>query len=367
MVSQNIILRFFTMGICVSLLAACASSGNKRAQNPAAAPPAPIQTVPTLPDSDSIENSRTPPAALRSRLFDLWREFPGTTGIAVRRIDGDWAISYRGDQYFPQQSVSKLWVALALLDKVDRGEVSLDDQLRIGPEDLTLFYQPLAARVQREGGIIETVGTLLDMAITRSDNSANDALLRHIGGPQAVRSFIDRNNLGRIRFGPGERLLQSQIAGIPWRQDLSSGRAFQAERARQPIEQRRAALNAYLADPIDGASPDDIAMALTRLARGGLLSAQSTKLILDTMRRTRSGPQRLKGGVPADWDFLHKTGTGQDLPPISTGYNDIGIMTAPDGTRYAVVVMLADTTASVPQRMALMQRVSRAIADNHRR
>jgi beta-lactamase class A len=64
---------------------------------------------------------------------------------------------------------------------------------------------------------------------------------------------------------------------------------------------------------------------------------------------------------------LHKTGTGQDLPPVSTGYNDIGIMTAPDGTRYAVVVMLANTTASIPQRMTLMQRVSRAVADNHSR
>lgn len=367
MLSRTFILRFFSISLITSLLAACVSNGNQRSQNTTSTQPPPVQTVQTVPDISRAENSRTPPAALQSRLFDLWREFPGKTGIAVRRIDGDWALSHRGDQYFPQQSVSKLWVALTLLDKVDRGEVSLDDQIRIGPEDLTLFHQPLASRVQREGGIIETARTLLDLAITRSDNSANDALLRHAGGPQAVRRFIDRNNLGRIRFGPGERLLQSQIAGIPWRQNLSSGRAFQAERARQPLDQRRAALNDYLADPIDGASPDAIAMALSRLARGELLSPQSTKLILDTMSRTRSGPRRLKGGVPEGWGFLHKTGTGQDLPPISTGYNDIGIMTAPDGTRYAVVVMLANTTASIPQRMTLMQRVSRAVADNHRR
>ena len=367
MFSRISILRCVSVGFCLSLLSACASSNNLRSQNSAATLPPPVQTVQTVPNINRPEYAKTPPAALRSRLFDLWREFPGKTGIAVRRIDGDWALSHRGDQYFPQQSVSKLWVALTLLDKVDRGEVSLDDQIRIGPEDLTLFHQPLASRVRREGGIIETARTLLDLAITRSDNSANDALLRHAGGPQAVRRFIDRNNLGRIRFGPGERLLQSQIAGIPWRQNLSSGRAFQAERARQPREQRRAALNAYLENPIDGASPEAIAMALTRLARGELLSPQSTKLILDTMSRTRSGPRRLKGGVPSGWGFLHKTGTGQDLPPVSTGYNDIGIMTAPDGTRYAVVVMLANTTASIPQRMTLMQRVSRAVADNHSR
>lgn len=89
--------------------------------------------------------------------------------------------------------------------------------------------------------------------------------------------------------------------------------------------------------------------------------------MLDTLGRTRSGPNRLKAGVPAGWQFLHKTGTGQDLPPVSTGYNDVGIMTAPDGTRYAVAVMLAETTASIPQRMQLMQAVSRAVGRWHQR
>ncbi|WP_438727836.1 serine hydrolase [Parasphingorhabdus sp. DH2-15] len=365
MVSRIASFRLLSLSLLLPLLASCASTPEAPPPRVSQVPPPTIQTVQSVPKESTPQRISTPPAALRARLFELWREFPGTTGIAVQRIDGDWTLSHRGNQYFPQQSVSKLWVALTLLDKVDRGEISLNDPIQIGPDDLTLFHQPLATRVRREGGIVESAGTLLDMAITRSDNSANDALLRHAGGPRAVRRFIDRNNLGRIRFGPGERLLQSQIAGISWRQNLSSGRAFQAARAQQPIEERRAALNAYLADPIDGASPEAIAMALTRLARGELLSPESTKLILDTMGRTRSGPRRLKGGVPPGWGFLHKTGTGQDLPPVSTGYNDIGIMTAPDGTRYAVVVMLGDTTASIPQRMTLMQHVSRAVADNH--
>ena len=42
-----------------------------------------------------------------------------------------------------------------------------------------------------------------------------------------------------------------------------------------------------------------------------------------------------------------------------------GVMTAPDGTRYAIVVLLGDTTASVPARMELMQAVSGAVAEFH--
>ncbi len=305
------------------------------------------------------------PAGLEAAIHELWRTFPGRTGIAVRRVDADWSVARRGDEYFPQQSVSKLWVTLALLDRVDRGEVSLSDRIAITPDDLTLFNQPLAARVRREGRVEETARSLVELAITGSDNTANDSLLRHAGGPDAVRGFIARHNLGRIRFGPGERLLQSRIAGLDWQQRYSVGSSFQVARDAVPLEMRRQALQRYLADPEDGASPEAIVAALARLARGELLSPASTAYVLGVMARTRSGPQRLKAGVPAGWQVAHKTGTGQVLGAQATGYNDIGILTAPDGTRYAVAVMMADTTAPIPERMRLMQGVSRAVATYH--
>lgn len=306
-----------------------------------------------------------PPPGFEAAIHELWRTFPGRTGIAVRRVDGDWSVARRGDEFFPQQSVSKLWVSLALLDRVDRREISLDDRIAITADDLTLFHQPLATRVQSNGRVEETAARLLELAITGSDNTANDSLLRHAGGPEAVRGFIERRNLGRIRFGPGERLLQSRIAGLDWQQRYSVARSFYTARASVPLAVRQAALDRYLADPEDGASPQAIVDALARLARGELLSQSSTRLILDTMARTSSGPQRLKAGVPAGWRVAHKTGTGQVLGATATGYNDIGILTAPDGTRYAVAVMLASTTASVPERMQLMQAVSRTVASYH--
>ncbi len=306
-----------------------------------------------------------PPPGFEAAIDALWRSFPGRTGIAVRRIDGDWSVARRGDEYFPQQSVSKLWVSLALLDRVDRGEISLEDRITITPADLTLFHQPLASRVRASGTVEESAGRLLDLAITGSDNTANDSVLRHAGGPDAVRGFIERRNLGRIRFGPGERLLQSRIAGLDWQQRYSVARSFYTARDGVPLSIRQAALDRYIADPEDGASPQAIVDALARLARGELLSPASTRLILDTMARTSSGPQRLKAGVPSGWRVAHKTGTGQVLGAVATGYNDIGILTAPDGTRYAVAVMLASTTASVPERMQLMQAVSRTVAQYH--
>ncbi len=320
-------------------------------------------TINRRPVYDSYHDQPSP--ALVAEIDSLWRSFPGTTGIAVKRIDGGWTVAKRGDQYFPQQSVSKLWVVLTVLDMVDSGKIRLDERLSITRDDLAVFYQPIRSRVLTEGVVNDTILELVEQAIINSDNTANDTLLRRAGGPDAIRDFINRKNLGRIRFGPGERYLQSGIAGLEWDQKYAIGRQFYAAREELPYTLRKAALDRYLADPVDGASPEAIVNGLDKLARGELLSGSSTRLLLDIMSRTRSGPNRLKAGVPYGWQFLHKTGTGQDLPPVSTGYNDIGVMTAPDGTRYAVAVMLAETTASIPERMRLMQAVARAVASHH--
>ena len=123
-----------------------------------------------------------------------------------------------------------------------------------------------------------------------------------------MRKFIAKNDLGKIRFGPGERLLQSGIAGMEWKQNLSYRRTFYAARAKVPVERRRQALEAYLADPVDGASPQAIARALDKLARGELLSENSTRLLQSILKRTRSGPNRLKAGVPAAGNFCTRPG-----------------------------------------------------------
>ena len=306
------------------------------------------------------------PVGLENLLNEQWRIFPGRTGVAIMRIDGgEWITGERVDVLFPQQSVSKTWVALTILDLVDQNKVRLDQKIRITRDDLAVFHQPIRESVIANGEIEVTVLSLLEQAIIGSDNTANDSLLRTAGGPQAVQNFLLRKKLGAIRFGPGERLMQSAIAGLEWRQEYAIGRRFYAARAEVPLATRKAALDRYLADPVDGASPEAIVRALAKLAKGELLSPASTRLILGIMSRTSSGPNRLRAGVPTDWRFVHKTGTGQILPPVSTGYNDIGIMTAPDGTRYAVAVMMGSTTAPIPQRMAFMQFVSRTIATYH--
>jgi beta-lactamase class A len=363
--------RFLSATLAIVLtasLAACVSVEKPRPQELPRDRPVTSRPPPTKTPISRVPGTAALSPALGSYIDSQWRQFPGKTGVAVLKIDGGGGITgNRLNDLFPQQSVSKMWVVMTILDLVDQGKLSLNQTVRITPADLVVFNQPIENRVRNEGYVDEPIINLIDVAITASDNAANDSLLRTAGGPDAVRAYIAKKGLGQIRFGPGERLLQTGIAGMSWRQEYSVGRNFYTARAKVPYETRKAAMDQYLANPVDGATPQAIANALARLVKGELLSQSSTRVLLGYMAQVKSGPNRLKAGVPYDWTFMHKTGTGQILDPISTGYNDIGIMTAPDGTRYAVVVMMSDTTASVPDRMAFMQSISRAVADYHQR
>lgn len=305
------------------------------------------------------------PASLQRELTALAQGFDGEVGIGVVKAGCEWEVGARLGELFPQQSVSKLWVSLSVLDAVDRGRMKLDQAISITPNDLTLFNQPIRAAVLEQGHVEQPALSLMNQALSHSDNTANDRLLWTVGGPDAVRTMFKAKGVDGIRFGPGERLLQSATAGVTWRQDYSLGRNFEQARAALPAGLRQDLLENYLKDPMDGARPAGIAHALARIATGQVLSPQSTGVMMDILSRTHSGPMRLKAGAPAGWKVFHKTGTGQELGRVATGYNDVGVLEAPDGSYYGVAVMIRKTTRPIPERMALMQAVSRAIGTFH--
>ncbi|MBS0297934.1 MAG: class A beta-lactamase [Proteobacteria bacterium] len=301
------------------------------------------------------------PEALRVRLEDIAKRFGGKVGIAVADVDKSWIVSEAGDERFPQQSVSKLWVAIAVLDAVDHGRLKLDQRFNMTRQDLSVFFQPIARKVGPNGYSV-SLDELLQRAISDSDNAANDMLIRVMGGPGPITALIRRKGLRDVRVGYEERVLQSKMAGMVWKPEYAGSILFREVRAALPGAVRDQAMAAYLADPPDAATPIGMAEGLRRLKRGELLSKASTDRLLEIMSETRNGPKRLKGGLPEGWRISHKTGTGQDLRNYTVGYNDVGVITAPDGHSYAVAVFIAKTTHGIPARMAFMQEVSEAVA-----
>ena len=134
------------------------------------------------------QSPRTP-IYLQNRINALGSQFNGRVGISVKSVNEGWSVGWKADELYPQQSVSKLWVAITALEAVDKGRVSLDQRVSLTRSDLTLFHQPIAAKILG-GGTTMSLSELMFQALTRSDNPCNDILMRTVGGPSAVRAMI---------------------------------------------------------------------------------------------------------------------------------------------------------------------------------
>jgi beta-lactamase class A len=346
------------VGAVAALAVAAGGVGTYFLWPKADAPPA-IETVkaPTPP----LPPLKAGPADLQERLNTLADEYGEPVGIAVAHVTEGWGAVVSGERAFPQQSVSKLWVALTALEAVDQGDLSLETPLLMAPSDRSVFNQPLAHAIG-DVGYWTTVATLIRHAIVNSDNSANDRLIREVG-IERVNDTLAAKGIQGIRLGADERNLQAMIAGLTWKPEYGEPGFFESVRAQLPREVREAAAQAYINDPADGATPVGIVQALAALKRGELLSPASTEYFLQTLEKVRTGPRRLKGGLPPGWKAGHKTGTGQDVAGTSIGINDVGLLTAPDGQTYAVAVLIPRTRRPNQERLALMQAVSKAVVE----
>ena len=300
---------------------------------------------------------------LKTEIDGYWKKFPGRAGIAIYTPFSDDVIGKRQTERFPQQSVSKMWVALTILEQEAAGKLSLDKRIRITRDDVVVFSQPLKNYLDGRDSFDMPLRELLAHSINASDNMANNVLLRVAGGPQAINQMLERRKVQSIRFGPGEVLLQSAIAGVEWKTEYRNGNAFKAQRSRIPMAKRKSALDAYLETPLDGAAPGTIALVLKRFSERDA-NDPGAKL-LKLMGGTYTGRSRLRSGLAPGWRLAHKTGTGQVLESISTAINDVGVMRAPDGCVYPVAVMIAETRAGKEVTNGLMQNVARAITRHH--
>ena len=93
---------------------------------------------PTRAGARRAARPRSPRSAARSTASPAFR--------CCRLRDG-WQVDQNAARLYPQQSCSKLWVAITALDLVDQGKVELDDRVTLGRDDLTLFHQPMRDKI----------------------------------------------------------------------------------------------------------------------------------------------------------------------------------------------------------------------------
>lgn len=288
------------------------------------------------------------------------RAEPGLLGVGVVNLESGETWTFNGDHPFPMQSVFKAPLGAAVLAEVDAGRLTLDEILTIDEKDISPGLSPVAdAWPARD---TYTVRELLNLAVGVSDNTAADVLMKRIGGPGAVTSWLVDHHIDEVRIDRYERELQPEANGMAsFRIAWKGAEAYQAAMNTVPPERRRAAMRAYLADPRDTATPRGALVFLTSLQEEPILTPASRQLLLSIMTQTTTGPKRVKAGLPPGSVFAHKTGTGRTDLGVTPAVNDIGIVTLPDGRKYAVAVFLSGSTLDEDAREAILADVARAI------
>jgi len=97
----------------------------------------------------------------------------GRIGVAAQLIGGTEVVTLNGDATFVMASTFKVAVAAALLDRVDKGEIRLDQRVDISP-DMFVSGGGVIGSTFVHPGISLSVANLIEVMITESDNTATD-------------------------------------------------------------------------------------------------------------------------------------------------------------------------------------------------
>ncbi|MBN9656773.1 MAG: class A beta-lactamase [Acidobacteria bacterium] len=261
----------------------------------------------------------------------ITRQTEGKIGMAAEVVETGAHLEFHPSDRFPMQSVYKFPIAMAALQQVDQGKLRLDQQIRVEKSDLIGGRQRSPIRdMHPDGGFNMSLRDLLRYAVSESDGSASDVLLRVIGGPSTVQAMLKRLGVQGIKVVDTEKSIggDNQVQYRNW------------------------------------AQPEQMVRLLKLFQQGQGLTKSSRALLLQWMTETETGLKRLKGNLPPGTVVAHKTGTSNTVNGITAATNDVGLVTLPNGHHLAIAVFVMDSPLSQDTRERAIAAFAR-LAWNH--
>ncbi|MGW3366515.1 class A beta-lactamase [Streptosporangium canum] len=278
-------------------------------------------TLTAAPAAAPTTAMRAAPDAARARkeLRTLEASFKGRIGAyAVDTATGK-TITYRSGERFPLLSTFKAIAAAAVLHKARTSDPGLLNKVVHWTSAELQEHSPVTEKHVKDG---LTVARLCEAAITRSDNTAANMLLKQLGGPAGLTAYF--------------HTLKDPVSRLDrWETKLNNW---------SPKEKR------------DTTTPASMGRDLRAVTTGDALDARDRERLNAWLIANKTGDARIRAGLPKTWTVGDKTGTnskygaGNDIAVVWPGKSAAPIIMSIYTNRRAVDApaddkVIADTAA----------------------
>lgn len=256
---------------------------------------------------------------LGRKLIEIEQRLVARLGISIFDTQTERRWSHRANERFPMCSTFKVLASGAVLALVDAGKEDLSRHIRFDVKDLVTYSPVTESRV---GGQGMTLAELCEAAVTRSDNTAGNLLLKCIGGPSGVTAFARSLGDSATRLDRWEAELNEATPG----------------------------------DPRDTTTPAAMAANLRLLVLGNKLSERSREQLTTWLVSNKTGDAKLRAGFPREWRVGDKTGGGDHGT-----MNDVAVVWPTGRSPVIVSIYMTETRASFDDRNAAIAELAREL------
>lgn len=298
-------------------LAACSSpaapGGGTTASAPASGATPPDTTSP------SASAPEAPPAEEVERAFaELEARYGARVGVHAVDTGSERTVAHRADERFAHASTFKALAAAVVLSRTTEAE--LDAVVPFTSADL-VTYSPVTEGRAGTGMTLREIGAA---AVTVSDNTAGNLLLRQIGGPSALDAALAELGDDVTSVDRDETELNTAVPG----------------------------------DARDTSTPAALAADLRAFAVDDALAEEDRAVLTAWLRESTTGSGLVRAAVPEGWDVGDKSGTG--------GYgtrNDVAVVWPPGREPLVIAVLTTREQEGAEPDDALVAAAARIALD----
>ena len=267
---------------------------------------------------------------LRNKIQEIIQGKDATVGVALI-VDGKDTLTINNNFRYPTQSVYKFHLALAVLDYLNKNNLTLDHQVYVKKSDLLPNTHSPLRDDYPQGEMSLSVADIIRYTVSKSDNNGCDIQFRLVGGTAEVDKYIRGLGLSEFAIAATEEEMHG-----PWDVQYTNW-----------------------------STPYTAAQALEIFRTQDILPQPFHDFLWDALVGTTTGGNKIKALLPEGTLVAHKTGSSyRNAEGLNAAENDIAIIQLPDGRYYSLVVFVADSMESFDVNCGIIAQISKVVYDS---